>query len=79
MSLAYCLSQLALVNASVSSLRIGAVHTKGDVVRLVIRKLSVAAIPIEHIAGLCSKTKLAPPQCDMRVFPVMSSLLREVK
>ena len=31
------------------------------------RRLSVAVIPIEHVAGLCSKTKLVAPQYDTRV------------
>ena len=78
MSLTFCLSQFAFVNASVSSLLNGVVHTKGDVVRLVMRRLVVAVIPIERVAGLCSKTKLTPPQCETRVPLDESSFTRDV-
>ena len=72
MSLTYCLSQFALVNASVSSLLNGVVHTKRDVVPLVVPRLGVAVIP-----RLYSKTKLAPPQYDTRVPFDESSFTRD--
>ena len=77
MSLTYCLSQFALVDASVSLLLNGVAHTKGDVAPLVMRRLGVAVIPIERLARLCSKTKLAPPQYDTRVRLDESSFTRD--